>query len=176
MFRFVARSMLASYFVVNGVQALIKPSEHAELAEPALQLVPKLRAALPEALRSYLPSDSVAMTRCLAATQVAGGLGLATGIGRRIGAAALAATIAPSVVVAKPWRQSVDHVQLGTDVALLGGVLLAAQDTEGKPGIAWRVSRQRKLAGKEATRQKANLEQAAQGAAKKVRRALEVHS
>ena len=45
--RFVARSMLASYFVVNGVQALIKPDEHTELAEPALALAPKLREALP---------------------------------------------------------------------------------------------------------------------------------
>lgn len=170
--RFVARSMLASYFVVNGVQALIKPADHIELAEPALELAPRLRDALPEGVRSYIPTDAVSMTRCLAAAQVAGGLGLATGIGRRCGAAVLATTILPSVVVAKPWRQSVDKAQLGTDVALLGGVLLAAVDTEGKPGLAWRVRQQRKLAAE----QKANLERTAKEAAGKVRRALEVHS
>jgi Predicted membrane protein len=170
--RFVARSMLASYFVVNGVQALIKPAEHTELAEPALALAPKLREALPEAARSYVPTDAVSMTRCLAAAQVAGGLSLATGIGRRVGAAVLAATITPSVIVAKPWRQSVDKAQLGTDVALLGGVLLAAADTEGKPSLSWRVREQRRLAAE----QKANLEQAAKQAAGKVRRALEVRS
>jgi len=170
--RFVARSMLASYFVVNGVQALIKPAEHTELAEPAMSLAPKLREALPEAARSYVPSDAVSMTRCLAAAQVVGGLGLATGIGRRLGAAVLATTIAPSVIVAKPWRQSVDKAQLGTDVAMLGGVLLAAVDTEGKPGLGWRFQQQRKLAAE----QKANLERAAKEATGKVRRVLEVHS
>lgn len=170
--RFVARSMLASYFVVNGVQALIKPDEHTELAEPALALAPKLREALPEAARGYIPGDAVSMTRCLATAQVVGGLSLATGVGRRLGAVALAATIAPSVVVAKPWRQSVDKAQLGTEVALLGGVLLAAVDTEGKPGLSWRLREQRRLAAE----QKANLERAAKEAAGKVRRVLEVRS
>jgi len=170
--RFVARSMLASYFVVNGVQALIKPAEHTELAEPALALAPKLRDALPEAARGYVPDDAVSMTRCLAAAQVAGGLSLATGVGRRLGAAILATTLAPAVIVAKPWRQSVDKAQLGADVALLGGVVLAAVDTEGKPGLAWRVNQQRKLAAE----QKANLERAAKDATAKVRRVLEVHS
>ncbi len=37
-------------------------------------------------------------------------------------------------------------------------MLLAAQDTEGKPNIAWRVRTQKQLLGKEAAKRKAELQ------------------
>ena len=59
--------------------------------------------------------------------------------------------------------------------ALLGGVLLAAQDTEGKPGLAWRLEDKRKdlsvsaeRAGKQVTKTTRKMRTRAKRAAKKV--------
>ena len=56
----------------------------------------------------------------------------------------------PHVLAANPLKakgaeRTVGSSQLSKNVALLGGVLLAAQDTEGKPNLAWRVRTQKQL-------------------------------
>lgn len=162
--RFVARSMLASYFVINGVKALRRPEEFVADAQPfADKVLPLLTSALPAEARGYLPENTVGFVRCNGALQIAGGLSLATGLGRRLGAGMLALTMVPHVLVANPLKakgteRTVVSSQLGKNVALLGGVLLAAQDTEGKPNLAWRVRTQRQLIGKEAAKKKAELQ------------------
>jgi hypothetical protein len=67
------------------------------------------------------------------------------------------------VLVANPLKargaeRTVVSAQLNKNIALLGGVLLAAQDTEGKPNIAWRVRTQKQLLSKEAAKRKAELQ------------------
>lgn len=169
--RFVARSMLASYFVINGLKAVRHPEELAESAEPiAEKVLPLVNSALPEAARGYLPEDTTGLVRLTGVMQVAGGLSLATGIGRRLGAGVLALTMVPHVLASNPLRakgaeRSVAQARLGKNVALLGGVLLAAQDTEGKPTIAWRVRTQKQLLAKEAAKRKAELERDARSTA-----------
>lgn len=162
--RFVARSMLASYFVINGVKALRRPEEFVADAQPfADKVLPLLTSALPAEARGYLPENTAGFVRCNGALQIAGGLSLATGLGRRLGAGMLALTMVPHVLVTNPLKakgteRTVVSSQLGKNVALLGGVLLAAQDTEGKPNLAWRVRTQRQLIGKEAAKKKAELQ------------------
>jgi uncharacterized membrane protein YphA (DoxX/SURF4 family) len=169
--RFVARSMLASYFVANGVRALRHPEEFVASAEPvADKVVPLVNAALPESARSYLPTDTTGYVRLTGALQVAGGLSLATGLGRRLGAGVLALTMVPHVLASSPLKakgteRAVAQSQLGKNVALLGGVLLAAQDTEGRPNLAWKVRTQKQLVAKEAARRKAELERDARATA-----------
>jgi uncharacterized membrane protein YphA (DoxX/SURF4 family) len=169
--RFVARSMLASYFVVNGVKALRHPEELVASAEPvADKVLPLVNTALPESARSYLPTDTTGYVRLTGALQVAGGLSLATGIGRRLGAGVLALTMVPHVLASNPLKakgteRTVAQSQLGKNVALLGGVLLAAQDTEGRPNLAWKVRTQKQLVAKEAARRKAELERDARATA-----------
>lgn len=162
--RFVARSMLASYFVVNGVKALRHPEELVAAAEPvAAKVVPLLNSALPESARDYLPEDTTGLVRLSGLLQVVGGLSLATGLGRRLGAATLALTMVPHVLASNPLKaqgagREAASAQLGKNVALLGGVLLAAQDTEGRPNLAWKMRTQKRLLSKEAARRKAELE------------------
>ncbi|HEX5335517.1 MAG TPA: DoxX family protein [Propionicimonas sp.] len=162
--RFVARSMLASYFVINGVKALRHPEEFVADAQPlADKVLPLVTSALPAEARGYLPEDTAGFVKCNGALQIVGGLSLATGLGRRLGAGVLAVTMLPHVLVANPLKakgaaRTVVSSQLNKNVALLGGVLLAAQDTEGKPNIAWRVRTQKQLLSKEAAKRKAELQ------------------
>ena len=143
--RFVARSMLASYFVINGVKFLRHPEDFVPAAEPvADRVLPLVNSTIPESVRDYLPADTVGFVRASGALQVAGGLSLATGVGRRLGAGVLALTMVPHVVTANPLKatnadRSTLAAQLSKNVALLGGVLLASLDTEGKPNLGWRL-------------------------------------
>lgn len=162
--RFVARSMLASYFVINGVKALRHPEEFVADAQPlADKVLPLVTSSLPAEVRGYLPEDTAGFVKCNGALQIVGGLSLATGLGRRLGAGVLALTMVPHVLVANPLKvkgaeRTAVGSQLNKNIALLGGVLLAAQDTEGKPNIAWRVRTQKQLLSKEAAKRKAELQ------------------
>jgi uncharacterized membrane protein YphA (DoxX/SURF4 family) len=169
--RFVARSMLASYFVINGFKAFRHPEEFLAEATPvADRVLPLINANVPESARGYLPEDATGLVKCNGALQIAGGLSLATGLGRRLGAGVLALTMVPHLMATNPLKskgadRATAQSQLGKNVALLGGVLLAAQDTEGKPNIAWRMRTQKQLLAKEAARRKAELERDARGTA-----------
>lgn len=167
--RFVARSMLASSFVLNGIKAIQHPEEFAPAAEPlAEKVLPLVASALPESARGYLPEDTAGLVKLNGALQVLGGLSLATGLGRRLGAGVLAVTMLPHVLATNPLKgpdRGAACAQLTKNVALLGGVLLAAQDTEGKPTLAWRLRTQKQLLAKDAARRKAELERDARGVA-----------
>lgn len=168
--RFVARSMMASYFVLNGVRALSRPEDLEPATAPiAEKVMPKVSAALPESARSFLPTDAAGLVKLNGVLQIAGGIALATGFCRRIGAGVLAVTTVPSFLAANPLTkgpgQAAAQAEFGTNVALLGGVLLAAQDTEGKPTLAWRLRTQRELLTKDAAKRKAELERDARATA-----------
>ena len=172
--RFVARSMLASYFVLNGVRALAHPEDLAPATAPiAEKLMPKLSAALPESARAFVPTDATGLVKLNGLLQIVGGASLATGFFRRIGAGVLAVTTVPNLLAANPLTkgpgQAAAQAEFGTNVALLGGVLLAAQDTEGRPDLAWKIRTQRELAAKQAAKAEA-AEQRAQAAAEKAAR------
>lgn len=176
--RFVARSMLASYFVINGVKALRHPEEFIEAAQPVADAVlPTVNSVLPESVRGYLPEDTAGFVKCTGIAQIAGGLSLATGFGRRLGAGVLAATMVPHVLASNPFRakgaeRQVAQALLSKNVALLGGVLLASQDTQGRPSLAWKVRTQKELAA----RRKAELEREARATAADAARAAKKQS
>jgi uncharacterized membrane protein YphA (DoxX/SURF4 family) len=76
---------------------------------------------------------------------VALGLALATGRAPRLSSLALAGTLLPSTVIghrfwdeSDPTLRSVQQTQFVKNVSVLGGLLLGAVDTEGRPGLAWR--------------------------------------
>lgn len=169
--RFLARSMLASHFVIDGVNALIHPQEHLDAARPVVETVlPKVEALLPAQAARFLPGDAAGLVRASAVAQILGGLSLASGVGRRVGATVLAVCLAPKVLTAKPWQKEADLTGLGTDVALLGGVLLAAQDTEGRPNLARQVRAHQQLAAKDAELRKAQLQRSVQAATSTISR------
>jgi hypothetical protein len=99
------------------------------------------------------------LIRLNGAAQVLGGLALATGKGRRLGAGLLAASLVPTTVAGHPFWQETDkqakqvqRVQFMKNLGLLGGLLLAAVDTEGQPGLIWRASHGAKAAKRETKR------------------------
>ena len=74
----------------------------------------------------------------------AGGL-LAFGRFPRLSALALAGSLVPTTIAGHPfWKESdpakrrQQRVHLTKNVSMLGGLLIAAVDTEGKPSLAWR--------------------------------------
>ena len=139
--RRVARPMLASVFVVGGIDALRDPAPR---VKAAASVTPTLTRMFPQ-----LPSDTATLVRISGATQVAGGVALGAGFLPRLSAAALAATLIPQTIAAhrfweEPKGEESRHNQRQhflKGIGLLGGLLLAAVDTEGQPGLAWRARR-----------------------------------
>ncbi|MET1021075.1 MAG: DoxX family protein [Arthrobacter sp.] len=134
--RFLARPMLASSFVLAGMDKLRNADD------TAAQLSPLLRRAA-EALP--FQADEKVLARVIGGTQVGAGLCLALGKASRLAATVLAVISALNTYV--EWRSAVitskegrgaRRKQLLKNVSLTGGVLLAAVDTNGRPGLAWR--------------------------------------
>ncbi len=77
--------------------------------------------------------------------QIGGGLLLATGKLPRLASAALAFTVVPGSLgghmfwnESDPQRKADERRAFMTDLSLLGGLIIAAVDTEGKPSLGWR--------------------------------------
>ena len=134
--RRVARPMLAAMFVVGGLDQLKHPSTKADTARP---LVEKLAPAI------GLPDDTELLVRANGAAMVGAGALLALGRLPRLASTVLAATLVPTTVAAHSFWNEQDPkvraqqtVQIFKNVSLLGGLLIAAVDTAGKPGLAYR--------------------------------------
>ncbi len=133
--RRVARPMLAAIFVVQGLDALRHPAGlHAKVAPFAEKVAPL-----------GLPNDPELLVRANGATMVGGGALLATGRFPRLAALALAGALVPTTYVGHPFWVEKDpairrtqRIGVLKNLGLLGGLLLAAVDTEGRPGLAYR--------------------------------------
>lgn len=173
--RAAARTMLASYFIVNGVKALREPEPLVEAAEPiAKRFVPLVQKAAPTEVAGYIPDDTRTLVQINGALQIVGGLSLATGLGRRFGSGLLALSMIPHVLASNPLKAGADKAaaqsQLVKNIALLGGVVLAAQDTEGRPGLVWRAGHEAERLGRGAARTKDQIARDAQRTARQLTR------
>jgi uncharacterized membrane protein YphA (DoxX/SURF4 family) len=152
--RALARPLLSMIFVVQGANSIRNPEPLVPKAQPVTdRLVPMVKRVAPPQLGDRIPETTVNLVRLNGAVQVLGGLALATGKGRRLGAATLATALVPVTVAGHPFWQVKDkearaaqRIQFLKNLGLLGGLLLAAVDTEGKPGVAWRASHGAKTA------------------------------
>ena len=158
--RAVPRAMLASYFLSSGIKAIRDPESLVPAAEPLTdRVVPLVKEYTPEQVASYVPENTVTLVRAFGAAQVLGGVALATGKGRRLGALLLAGTLVPSTIARHPfWRvqdpeeRAQDRSHFLKNVSLLGGVLIASADTEGKPSLVWRAQKGGEKLAKETRR------------------------
>lgn len=157
--RRIARPMLAGIFIWGGVNALRYPAAHA----PAAETVTK-----PLAAKTQLPDDTELLVRANGAAMIAGGALLATGKAPRLASTLLLGTMVPTTATHNFWEESDPQAKAGKltqfikDVSLMGGLLLAAVDTEGKPGLTYRA----KLAGENVERTARHARQAARREAK----------
>ncbi len=165
--RLLARPMLASIFVVGGVNALKNAQAHAVAAKPVTdKVVPLLQKAVPQA---PIPTDPTTLVRINAAVQLLAAGAFATGRAPRLSSTVLAASLVPTTMAGHRFWEETDPATKGNqkvhfikNVSVLGGLLLAGVDTEGKPGLAWRARR----AAKDAKREGRHLAKAARNEAK----------
>lgn len=144
--RRIARPMLASMFVVGGVNALKNAPQLASKASDVTErLLPLVKKALPSA---PIPEDPLTLVRINAAVQIGAAAALATGHAPRLASATLAASLVPTTVAGHRFWAETDPAQKANqrlhffkNISMLGGLLLAAVDTDGKPGVAWRARR-----------------------------------
>jgi putative oxidoreductase len=142
--RLLARPMLASMFVVGGINSLKNTEWAAQAAKPVTdRMVPMVQQVVPNA-----PSDPKTWVRINGITHIVAGLALATGRAPRLAALTLAATTVPTTVAGHPFWQERDpgtradqKVHFFKNLSMVGGLLIAGVDTAGKPGLAWRAKR-----------------------------------
>ena len=141
--RLVARPMLASMFVMGGVSALRNPDQHVRMADP---VTTKLSDAADQAAPDTRSGpDEKQLVLINGAAQVVGGLALATGRLPRLASLVLAGSLVPTTYAGHRFWEEQDKTQRANqlihftkNLSMFGGLLLAAVDTEGKPGLAWR--------------------------------------
>ncbi|BAH48948.1 DoxX family protein [Rhodococcus opacus] len=140
--RRIARPLLSAIFISGGIDALRNPAQKAQAAAP---LIDKSTEALPGSVTQKIPSDPETLIKINAAVQIGGGVLLATGKAPRLASLALAGSLVPTTVVGHdfwnetdPAKKAAQRTQFLKNVSLLGGLLIAAVDTEGKPSLGWR--------------------------------------
>ena len=172
--RMIARPLLASMFVVGGINALRNASDYAIKAKEVTdRLVPLAKRALPQA---PIPEDPATLVRINAAVHIGAGAALATGHFPRLASATLAATMIPTTLAGHQFWNEPDpalkanhRVHFFKNLSMLGGLLLAAVDTEGRPGVAWRTRRAARDVRREAGHLKASARREAKLAAAQLR-------
>ncbi len=140
--RTLARPLLASPAVLGGVDALRHPESAAEVSERAasglVHRIPKLDKLGPDAA-----------VRVNGGLMLASGALLAAGRAPRLASLAMAATLLPPLVErakeykanpkdGDPAARAEQRKDLLRSAGVLGGVLLAAVDTGGRPSLARR--------------------------------------
>ena len=144
--RLIARPMLASMFVVGGINAFKNAGALAAKAQPvADKLVPRVQRIAPQV---PIPTDATTLVRLNAGVQILAGAALATGHAPRLASTVLAATLVPTTLAGHRYWEETDPAAKGNqkvhffkNVSMFGGLILAGVDTEGKPGVAWRARR-----------------------------------
>jgi len=128
--------MLASIFIVQGYDTLRRPERVAARAE-------KVVGPLKERIDA-LPDDTEQLVRINGGVQLVAGTLLAMGRFPRLSALALAATLVPTTLAGHPYWETKDdqeraqqRIHFLKNLTMLGGLLIAAADTEGKPSLAW---------------------------------------
>ena len=135
--RRLARPCLATMFVTGGLDSFRRPETKVPAADP---IAPRIAEKLP-----YLPEDTESLVRINGAAQVAAGLLLATGRFPRLSSAVLAGSLVPTTLAGhRFWeeqdetRRAQQRIHFFKNLSMLGGLMLAAVDTEGRPGLAYR--------------------------------------
>ena len=140
--RTAARAMLSAVFLVSGARILMSPDSKVEAAKPVTD---KLEPLITK-LSPRLPTDTRTLVQIKAGADVAAALLLASGKLTRPAAVVLAAGLVPTTFAGHPFWQ-LPQPERGQhqnhflkNLGLLGGLLLAAADTQGKPGIGYRTT------------------------------------
>jgi uncharacterized membrane protein YphA (DoxX/SURF4 family) len=135
--RRIARPLLAAIFVAGGFDAVRNPEGK----------VPKAKAVT-EPLREQAGMgalDTETVVRVNGFVQIIGGILLATGRFRRPACVFLMGSLVPTTYAGHRFWEETDEtarsqqrIHFLKNLGLLGGLILAAVDTEGAPSLGWR--------------------------------------
>jgi uncharacterized membrane protein YphA (DoxX/SURF4 family) len=132
--------MLAAIFVSSGAKALVDPDPLVQVAKPVTDRIGPVLARLDR----RAPTEARTLVRVNAAVQFVGGALLVTRL-RRPAAVALAGSLVPTTLAAhsfwaegEPAVRDQQRIQFVKNLGLLGGLMLAALDTQGRPSLRWR--------------------------------------
>lgn len=127
--RSVARPLLASMFLVGGVNTVRNASAMAPKAQPAADL---LQPMAPQA-----PLSPVNLVRAHGAVNVVAGAALATGHLPRLSAFVLAANLVPATAGGHPFWNETDpaakanqRIHFVKNLSMIGGLLMATLDPD----------------------------------------------
>ncbi|WP_125776818.1 DoxX family membrane protein [Antribacter gilvus] len=162
--RHMARPMLASWYVYDGVQAARNPHEHVRAAREGSDLVTQALGGPPLSEKQV-----VAAVRVHGAATAFFGLLLGLGKAPRLSAVALALLTVPLAVVNQPFtapkhERTARTERFARNLGAIGAALIAGADLEGRPGVSWRVANAR--ATRAAARSAKDAQKAVKGALK----------
>jgi putative oxidoreductase len=154
--RLIARPMLASVFFLGAADALKNaPNLATKASRVTDKVIPLAQRVVPGA---PIPTDPVTLVRINAGVQIAAAAALATGRAPRLSSTVLAGSLLPTTLAGHAfWRESdpttrrTQRLNFFKGLSLVGGLLIAGVDTEGKPGVAWRARRAARDVRREAT-------------------------
>jgi putative oxidoreductase len=162
--------MLSSIFVSGGLDSVLHPEAKAEPAGPIAGPISRLPG--------LADVDAVTLVRLNGALMVGAGSLLAMGRVPRVAALVLAGTLVPTTLAGHrfweyedPGQRQLHRIQLLKNVSMLGGLLIAASDTGGKPSMGWRVRHASGHAQAAAGRRGRQVRRDAMSTARHVRRA-----
>ena len=169
--RRIARPLLAATFIFGGIDTLRHPQPRVAGARP---LVEKVAETADKQLPVQVPRDVEQWVRADAGVKVGAGTLLALGKLPRLSAFALALSTVPTTLAGHrfweyddPKEKAGQRIHFLKNLGLLGGLLIAAVDTEGRPSVGYRARRAAKRATSATER---TLEDAQKRAAKAERR------
>ncbi|NKE10066.1 MULTISPECIES: DoxX family membrane protein [Kocuria] len=179
--RRIARPLLATGYIVNGIDSFRNSSTAAEHLDPALKTV---RRAVPQAAPAL--QNSAVVAQGLAAAQVGAAALFALGKAPRLASTVLISTTAVNAYLdfraadngTKEERAARRNSGL-KNVSLVGATMLAAVDTDGSPSLMWRaehfvsdVQRQAQDLSKDASKRWDKTQKAAAKKAKKTKKSV----
>ncbi len=139
--RRLARPMIASIFLSGGINALRNVEGHTQMASPVAE---KTASALPV----NITKDPKQLVQIDAAVKIGAGTMLSLNRFPRLAAIALGASLVPTTLAGHrfweehdPAARQQQQIHFLKNLGLLGGLMLAAVDTEGRPSVGWRTRR-----------------------------------
>lgn len=152
--RVAARPMLASMFVVGGLDSVRNASTKAAAAKPVTdKIIPMVKKALPQA---PIPTDEATLVRINGAVQLVAGAALATGRVPRLASLLLASTLAPTTLAGHSFWNETDpgvrtnqRIHFLKNVSMMGGLLLASLDPDPHKKILPRRAKDRAVEAKD---------------------------
>ena len=132
----LARPLMAGMFIYGGLDAVRRPQPKTAAAEPVV-----------ESIAASTGMTTEQLVRVNGAVQVVAGSALALGMFPRPAALALAASLVPTTLAGHRFWEADASARRGQtihflkNVAMVGGLIITANSTGGRPSVPWRARR-----------------------------------